>query len=53
MRARVFLLTRGGSLVYPVCLGHLLEKTFHRMLETRAEEILGLNIEDLDLAGRG
>lgn len=34
---------------------HLREKTFYRMLyETtaRAEEILGLNIEDLDLAGR-
>ncbi|HEY5988863.1 MAG TPA: hypothetical protein VIV12_21155 [Streptosporangiaceae bacterium] len=34
---------------------HLREKTFYRMLyETaaRAEEILGLNIEELDLAGR-
>ncbi len=33
----------------------LREKTFYRMLyETagRAEEILGLNVEDLDLAGR-
>ena len=34
---------------------HLREKTFYRMLyetSARAEEILGLNIEELDLAGR-